>query len=187
LKTGFGPSSSSSFSSSSSVFQGIRGRGRRRGRFNIPDLFKQALRSLVTATALLAAAPALACAVCYGEPDAPMTYGLNWAILVLGGVVGVVLVGVAGFFVYVQRRTAQLARTGATGTGISMGSARGPRAESGGSPDSASTHHIRRSPANPSLDRLVEPGVVTGLDSAGRRIPHASGVCSPAPGFEFNR
>jgi hypothetical protein len=132
---------------------------------------------LVTAALLLATAPAFACAVCYGEPDAPMTHGLNWAILVLGGVVGVVLAGVAGFFVYVQRRTAQLA----------LGSARGSRAESGGSPDSASSHHIRRSLANSCKDWPVETGVVTSSDSAGRRIPHASGVCSPAPGFGFNR
>ena len=39
-----------------------------------------------------------------------MTSGLNWAILVLGGLVGIVLTGVAGFFVYVQRRAAANAR-----------------------------------------------------------------------------
>ena len=132
---------------------------------------------LVTAAMTFAVAPAFACAVCYGEPDAPMTHGLHWAILVLCAVVGVVLCSIAGFFVYVQRRTAQLA----------LGSARGSRAESGGSPDSTATHPIRTSSPRPSQDRLVEPGVVTGSDSAGRRIPHASGVCSPAPGFGFNR
>jgi heme/copper-type cytochrome/quinol oxidase subunit 2 len=61
----------------------------------------------VLAALLVSPFPALACAVCFGEPDAPMTRGLNWAILVLGGVVAVVLTGVAGFFVYVQRRTAR--------------------------------------------------------------------------------
>lgn len=70
----------------------------------------------VIAATLLAASPALACAVCYGEPDAPMTHGLKWAILVLGGVVGMVLAAVAAFFVYVQRRAAQLARAGAGAT-----------------------------------------------------------------------
>jgi len=61
----------------------------------------------VLAAWLISTLPTLACAVCFGEPDAPMTRGLNWAILVLGGVVGVVLAGVAGFFLHVQRRTAQ--------------------------------------------------------------------------------
>jgi hypothetical protein len=63
------------------------------------------------AALLMSPLPALACAVCFGEPDAPMTRGLNSAILVLGGIVGVVLAGVAGFFVHVQRRTARLAQS----------------------------------------------------------------------------
>jgi hypothetical protein len=48
---------------------------------------------------------AQACAVCYGESDAPMSRGLTWAVVVLGGMITVVLVGVAGFFVHVSRRT----------------------------------------------------------------------------------
>lgn len=78
------------------------------------------LRLLVTAAMTFAVAPAFACAVCYGEPDAPMTHGLHWAILVLCAVVGVVLSGIAGFFVYVQRRTRHLAQNAAaTATPIS--------------------------------------------------------------------
>lgn len=45
-----------------------------------------------------------ACAVCYGEPDAPMSRGLTWAVVVLAGMITLVLVGVAGFFVHVSRR-----------------------------------------------------------------------------------
>ncbi|HNT16199.1 MAG TPA: hypothetical protein PKO21_15275 [Verrucomicrobiota bacterium] len=48
---------------------------------------------------------ASACAVCFGEPGAPMTRGLTWAIISLGGIVGLVLAGVAGFFVHVNRRS----------------------------------------------------------------------------------
>jgi hypothetical protein len=45
-----------------------------------------------------------ACAVCYGEPDAPMSRGLTWAVVVLAGMVVTVLAGVTGFFVHVSRR-----------------------------------------------------------------------------------
>lgn len=45
-----------------------------------------------------------ACSVCYGEPDSPTTRGLSWAIIVLAGIVGVVLTGVAAFFVHMNRR-----------------------------------------------------------------------------------
>jgi 3-oxoacyl-[acyl-carrier-protein] synthase II len=65
-------------------------------------------------------------------------------------------------------------------TGVGTGSARGPRAESGGPPDSTSTTRL---PLNGPNSPLVCPGEdsTEGMDSAGRRIPHASGVCSPTP------
>lgn len=56
------------------------------------------------AALLLAPSSGWACAVCYGEPDAPMSRGLTWAVVVLAGMVGMVLVGVTGFFVHVSRR-----------------------------------------------------------------------------------
>lgn len=49
---------------------------------------------------------ALACAICYGEPDSPMTRGLTWAILALVLVVGCVLTGIVSFFVHANRRAA---------------------------------------------------------------------------------
>lgn len=50
-----------------------------------------------------------ACAVCYGEPDSPMSRGLTWAVVVLAGLISLVLVGIAGFFVYVSRRSREMA------------------------------------------------------------------------------
>lgn len=64
--------------------------------------------------ALLAAthtATAFACAVCYGKSDAPMAKGMNWGIMVLLAIVGIVLSGVAGFFVYLAKRPALLPGT----------------------------------------------------------------------------
>lgn len=49
--------------------------------------------------------PAAACAVCYGDPAAPMSRGLDWAIVALAGIVGVVLSGVVAFFVHIGRRS----------------------------------------------------------------------------------
>jgi hypothetical protein len=47
----------------------------------------------------------LACATCYGAPDALMTRGLNAGILTLLGVVAVVLGGVGGMIFRFARRT----------------------------------------------------------------------------------
>ena len=52
---------------------------------------------------------ALACAACYGQSDSPMAHGFNWGILSLLGVVGFVLTGISGFFVYLGKRSANLA------------------------------------------------------------------------------
>lgn len=59
---------------------------------------------VLLAVLLLGPQSAWACAVCYGESDAPMSRGLTWAVVVLAGMVGLVLVGVTGFFVHVSRR-----------------------------------------------------------------------------------
>ena len=57
--------------------------------------------------ALLAghATNALACAACYGQSDSAMAQGMNWGIMVLLGVIGGVLGAIAGFFVYLARKT----------------------------------------------------------------------------------
>lgn len=57
--------------------------------------------------ALVVSAPsALACAACYGRSDSSMAQGMNWGIMTLLGVVGVVLGCVASFFVFIGRRAA---------------------------------------------------------------------------------
>jgi hypothetical protein len=60
---------------------------------------------LAVAWSVLQPANVLACSVCYGDPDAPMTKGLTWAIVALVGVIGVVLSGVVAFFVHAARKS----------------------------------------------------------------------------------
>jgi len=50
-----------------------------------------------------------ACAACYGQSDSALAQGMNWGIFTLLGFIGFVLVGVAGFFVFLIRRAAALA------------------------------------------------------------------------------
>jgi len=49
-------------------------------------------------------APSFACPVCFGAQDSPMTAGMNMAILSMLGIVGFVLSGFVGFFLFVRRR-----------------------------------------------------------------------------------
>lgn len=66
--------------------------------------------NLVLALLLVSLAPhaALACSVCYGEPDSPVTRGLTWAITALGALVVCVLAGCVAFFVQANRKAAVL-------------------------------------------------------------------------------
>ena len=57
---------------------------------------------------LLSAAPALACSVCYGDPNSTMVQGAKAGVLVLLGVVGVVLTGIASLLIFWMRRAARL-------------------------------------------------------------------------------
>lgn len=79
--------------------------------------FRDSLLVLIAA-AVWSPASASACAICYGEPDSPMTQGLTWAILALVLVVAIVLSGVVAFFVHTLRN------------------------ESAQSPESATTSHL---------------------------------------------
>jgi hypothetical protein len=56
----------------------------------------------------LSAAPVFACAACFGQSDSSMAKGMNMGIFALLLVITSVLCGVAGFFVFIARRTAQL-------------------------------------------------------------------------------
>ncbi len=51
---------------------------------------------------------ASACATCYGAADAPMTQGMNNAILFLIGIVGLVYVGIGKVFLDFRRRSKKL-------------------------------------------------------------------------------
>jgi len=68
------------------------------------------LALLVCLAALLTAQPVLACSVCYGDPNSAMTQGAQAGVLVLLGVVGVVLTGLASLLVFWMRRAAHLER-----------------------------------------------------------------------------
>jgi heme/copper-type cytochrome/quinol oxidase subunit 2 len=46
----------------------------------------------------------LACAACYGAPDAAQTHGMNMGILSMLGVTGFVLSGFGGMIFYFARR-----------------------------------------------------------------------------------
>ena len=48
----------------------------------------------------------LACSACYGQSDSAMARGMNWGILTLLAVIVSVLGGIAGFFVFLARRSA---------------------------------------------------------------------------------
>jgi len=50
----------------------------------------------------------LACAACYGQSDSAMAKGMNWGIFTLLAVVVSVLGGIAGFFVFLARRSANV-------------------------------------------------------------------------------
>jgi len=50
-----------------------------------------------------------ACAACAGQSDSAMAKGMNWGIMSLLAVIGVVLGGVTSFFVYLSKRSAAVA------------------------------------------------------------------------------
>ncbi len=63
---------------------------------------------LVGLVALLSAEPALACSVCAGDPNSALSQGAQAGMLVLLGVAGVVLTGLASLFLFWMRRAAHL-------------------------------------------------------------------------------
>jgi hypothetical protein len=65
--------------------------------------------SLLIVIALLAlgSGRALACAACFGRSDSALAEGMNMGILSLLGVIGLVLAGVASFFVFLARRSSR--------------------------------------------------------------------------------
>lgn len=69
--------------------------------------FPAKIKFLLIAALLAMFSPAKlsACAVCYGESDAPMARGLTFAIIALAGVIACVLSGVVVFFVHMGKKS----------------------------------------------------------------------------------
>ena len=65
---------------------------------------------MLLASVLMAASSpaALACTACFGKSDSNMAKGMNMGIAALLLIITCVLCGVAGFFVFLARRNAQL-------------------------------------------------------------------------------
>ncbi len=66
------------------------------------------LAILTGLAALLGAQPARACSVCFGDPSSGLSQGAQAGMLVLLGVIGVVLTGLASLFGFWMRRAANL-------------------------------------------------------------------------------
>ena len=74
-------------------------------------------RTLFLATLMLAAPRiALACPVCFGENDSPLTLAMHTGILAVLIVVGGVLASFATFFIYLMRRARLAEQVGPEGT-----------------------------------------------------------------------
>ncbi len=71
-------------------------------------LASASLAILACLGAVLNAQPVLACSVCYGDPNSAMSQGARAGVLVLLGVVGVVLLGLASLLLFWMRRAAKL-------------------------------------------------------------------------------
>ena len=67
---------------------------------------------VVASVLLLVPRAAFACPVCFGQNDSPLALGINYGILAMLGVIGVLWVAFGSFFIYLRRR-ARLAETGA--------------------------------------------------------------------------
>ena len=75
------------------------------------------MRSLFICCALgaaLAPQPLLACAACFGQSDSNLAKGMNMGIFSLLVVVVSVLGGIAGFFIYLARKSAATAAASAS-------------------------------------------------------------------------
>jgi hypothetical protein len=58
------------------------------------------------ASLALAAPSALACAACYGKSDSALAQGMNWGIFSLLAIVVCVLGTIAGFFIFLAKKSA---------------------------------------------------------------------------------
>lgn len=63
-----------------------------------------AVATVTLAIALLAPADLLGCSVCFGNPDSPLSKGVNNGVLLMLGVVGVVQIGFVALFWNFRKR-----------------------------------------------------------------------------------
>jgi len=69
------------------------------------------LRRCATTVVLLAVPRvALACPVCFGENDSPLTSAMRLGVFFMLGIVAAVLTAFASFFIYLMRRARMVAR-----------------------------------------------------------------------------
>ena len=61
--------------------------------------------ALLVELLILTPSSLLACSVCFGAVDSPMTLGMTWAVVVLIGITGSVICAFAAFFVYLYKRS----------------------------------------------------------------------------------
>jgi hypothetical protein len=85
---------------------------------------------LVCVAAISTAQPVMACSVCYGDPNSPMTKGVEAGVLVLLGVVGTVLLLLASLLLFWMRRAARLDEAGKSVGQVSTAWASEPRVSS---------------------------------------------------------
>ena len=77
----------------------------------ISRFHKQLMILALAAVAILQSqAPALACAICYGEPGNPMTIGLQKGVLILIGAIAGVLAAFVALIVFFALRSRKLAQ-----------------------------------------------------------------------------
>lgn len=77
---------------------------------------------------------AIACAVCFGQSDAPMAVATNAGIWMMLGVVAAVLASFASFFIYLNRRAKIVAGDGPaanSGSGRTSNSSLGTNPQEG--------------------------------------------------------
>lgn len=77
---------------------------RRHPRGDLSRRLRAFLLAALVALPLLAALPAAACPVCYGEADGEMIQGTKWSVAFLGGLVYLVMGGGVGLVVAQRRR-----------------------------------------------------------------------------------